>query len=82
MTLKKFIFVFRSSPVCRATLKNKLRHIIIRGAFKAWKPSAPDTPSFVVPRDLFYQDITAPVLDALSQQFQLLRDSHASAAHP
>ncbi|KIW72993.1 hypothetical protein PV04_01149 [Phialophora macrospora] len=68
-TLQKFVGVFNSSPVCRATLKNELRHIIIKGAFKAWKPSASDTPTSVVPRDLFYQDITAPVLHELSQQF-------------
>ncbi|EXJ64534.1 hypothetical protein A1O7_00870 [Cladophialophora yegresii CBS 114405] len=68
-TLQNIIFAFNSSTVCRATLKDKLRHIIIRGAFKAWKPSASDTPASVGLHDLFYQDITAAVLDALSQQF-------------
>jgi hypothetical protein len=68
-TLQKFVFVFSSSPICRATLKNKLRQIVIKGAFRAWKPSASDTPTSVVPRDLFNQDITTAVLRELSQQF-------------
>ncbi|KIW77910.1 hypothetical protein Z517_07743 [Fonsecaea pedrosoi CBS 271.37] len=49
--LKTFISVFNSSQICRITLKDRLRQIIIQGATKAWNPSS----SSISPRNLFKQ---------------------------
>ncbi|OAP59479.1 hypothetical protein AYL99_06777 [Fonsecaea erecta] len=53
-TLNLFISSFNSSHICRLTLKDRLRQIIIQGASKAWNSSSYS----ISPRCLFKQDFT------------------------
>ncbi|OAL23162.1 hypothetical protein AYO22_06655 [Fonsecaea multimorphosa] len=76
MTLKTFISVFNSSQICRITLKNRLRQIIIQGASKAWNPSS----CSISPRNLFKQDFKpADPASPASPASRLF--SHASLPH-
>ncbi|KAJ9608921.1 hypothetical protein H2200_006692 [Cladophialophora chaetospira] len=76
-TLQLFVLVFSSSTVCRATLKDKLRQILLKGAFATRTTTPTSTrPSSVVQRDLF-EDITEPLLRELSLRFFTSFDSRS-----
>ena len=78
-TLQTFISTFRNSFACQRKLKHYLIKILIQGAAKSWHPPGP---SSLVLKELFYQDITQPVLAAISDLYFNNFSSVAVAAQP
>ena len=66
-TLQSFKTILDSSPIRGNTFKDRLRQILLVGAFKAWKPSSQKSSDFIALRTLFDQDLTPVVLREASK---------------